>query len=705
MQGVGPGSVLGGRYLVQRRLSQHARYERWAAADQTLERDVVLVCFQAEGPVGSATLDAARRAAGVEDHRLVRVLDVGRDGNLTFVVEEPMPGARSMTVVLGDGGLPSEEARRVVGEAAAALESARARGLHHGALTPRSVLRLEDGTIKVRGLATEAALLEADDATSEEASRGDTVALVGLAYAVMTGRWPLAEGDSGLEAAPRVSGGVAAPSEIAAGVPADLDLLARTTLNEDHGPATPGELAQQIGPWSPVPVLGVMTPKQGRGTRTDAFPRDPVTGGLAAPAATTSVRGAAASVRGAAAAAGGTAAAAAGGTAGAASGRDRTSSRTVGPSVLGMSLGTRRPPSSADRAVEPHEGSTALDADADSQGGDGLTESGPAGPSRAAAAGTAIAAGVAGVAASTAAATRRMGTAFGVVGDRAGDLARTAADRTAERSAARAERREAEDLDDPLAHGEQVRLSDTLETSDEPLGLGLPLPLLPGTATEPLDRDSSRWVIAAVAVFVLLAAVLGVWGLPKLSGIDASTGAAPLVTRTVTTTPTASAAATGAPAPAPATSTPGGGQPIAIVGSSQLDLDAGGAQASTTSSAAYDGNPNTAWSSSKWYATANFGGYKKAGLGLLLDLGQPTDVHQVTVTIPGPADVTVYVATRPALDGATQIGSLPAQNGSGTVTVPGGGSAKGNLVIVWFTSLGPAEQGRFRAQVSEVSIS
>ncbi|MDQ2781538.1 MAG: hypothetical protein M3Y26_03230, partial [Actinomycetota bacterium] len=294
MQGVGPGSVLGGRYLVQRRVSQHARYERWSAADQTLERDVVLVCFQAEGPVGSATLDAARRAAGVEDHRLVRVLDVGRDGNLTFVVEEPMPGARSMTAVLGDGGLPSEEARRVVGEAAGALESARARGLHHGALTPRSVLRLADGTIKVRGLATEAALLQADDTSSEEASRGDTVALVGLAYAVMTGRWPLAEGDSGLEAAPRVSGGVAAPSEIAAGVPADLDRLARTTLNEDHGPATPGELAEQIGPWSPVPVLGVMTPKQGPGTRTDAFPRDPVTGGLAHPAPTTSVRGAAA---------------------------------------------------------------------------------------------------------------------------------------------------------------------------------------------------------------------------------------------------------------------------------------------------------------------------------------------------------------------------------------------------------------------------
>ena len=51
MQGVGPGSLLGGRYLVQRRVAQHSRYERWVAADQMLDREVVLLCFDADGPV------------------------------------------------------------------------------------------------------------------------------------------------------------------------------------------------------------------------------------------------------------------------------------------------------------------------------------------------------------------------------------------------------------------------------------------------------------------------------------------------------------------------------------------------------------------------------------------------------------------------------------------------------------------------------
>ncbi len=325
MQGVGPGSLLGGRYLVQRRVSQHSRYERWIAADQTLDREVVLLCFDADGPVASPALDAARRAAGVDEPRLVRVLDVGRDDGTAFVVEESLNGARSVTSVLTDGGLPAEEARRIVGEAAAALERARARGLHHGVLTPRSVFRLADGSVKVRGLATEAALVEADDIPPDQATRGDTVSLVALTYALLTSRWPLPGPDSGLEAAPRVIGGVAAPSEIAAGVPQDLDFVARHTLSEDGGPQTPGELVEQIRPWSPTPVgagLEVREVRRLPGSRTEPLERDRVTGGVAKPPSARSGRGGSAGPRtsrgGAAARAAGAGAVAGAGAAGAA---------------------------------------------------------------------------------------------------------------------------------------------------------------------------------------------------------------------------------------------------------------------------------------------------------------------------------------------------------------------------------------------------
>ncbi|WP_345505763.1 hypothetical protein [Terrabacter aeriphilus] len=259
MQGVGPGSVLGGRYAVTSRTSAGAHHERWRADDHTLEREVVLVCFPAASSVAAAALDAARRAAGIEDPRLVRVLDVGTDSGVGFIVEEPLTGAQPLSHLLQGGGLPADEVRRLTGEAATALDKASHRGLHHLALTPSSVLRMPDGGVKVRGLATEAALTDADSLSDERASRADAVGLVKIAYAGLTGRWPLvavdgglipAGGPVGLETAPTIVGGVAAPSEIAVGVPNDLDLICRMTLGSgERGPVSPGDLALQIAPW------------------------------------------------------------------------------------------------------------------------------------------------------------------------------------------------------------------------------------------------------------------------------------------------------------------------------------------------------------------------------------------------------------------------------------------------------------------------
>jgi hypothetical protein len=256
VQGVGPGSVLAGRYAVTLRTSEGPHHERWRATDQTLERDVVLVCFPSSAPVAPAALDAARRAAGLEDPRLVRVLDVGSDKDVSFIVEEPLTGAAAMSYLLHGGGLPAEEVRRLVGESATALEKARHRGLHHLALSPNSILRMPDGSVKVRGLATDAALSDTETAEDDLGSRLDAVGLVRLIYAGLTARWPATapEGSQpvhypGLEVAPRMVGGVAAPSEIAVGVPADLDLICRLTLTDDAGPLSPGDLANQIAPW------------------------------------------------------------------------------------------------------------------------------------------------------------------------------------------------------------------------------------------------------------------------------------------------------------------------------------------------------------------------------------------------------------------------------------------------------------------------
>ncbi|WP_446666559.1 protein kinase family protein [Flexivirga sp. B27] len=251
MQAIGENTVLAQRYTLTRKLAGRQEQEQWLATDSTLGREVTVTVFEADSTHAEAALDSARRAAGVEDRHLPRVLDVGSEDGTAYVITEALHGAESIAAMLQFDPLPAEEVRRMIGEAASGLGAASARGLHHLQLTPHDIVTSPDGAVSVLGLSTDAALAGADDLSSEEASRADTVALVQVAYAGLTRRWPGDEPVPGLESVSRrADGELPAPSELAHGVPGDLDTLCRTTLGADEGPRTPGELARQLAPWS-----------------------------------------------------------------------------------------------------------------------------------------------------------------------------------------------------------------------------------------------------------------------------------------------------------------------------------------------------------------------------------------------------------------------------------------------------------------------
>lgn len=259
MDGISRGTTLGGRYTLQQALSSRDGVEQWIAADGTLGREVTVTLFASDHVYASAALDSARRVAGVEDRRLAQVLDVGTesDPTVSFVITEATHHAQSVAALLREGTLPAEEVRRLVGESAVALETARQRGLHHQILGPHEMLRGPDGAVQVSGVAVAAALVGREDEDGESASREDVRALVSVAYAGLTGRWP---GDSevpGVEQVERrADGQVPSPSDLVDKVPGDLDTLCRTVLSADEGPRSPGELARQLSPWSAERVHG-----------------------------------------------------------------------------------------------------------------------------------------------------------------------------------------------------------------------------------------------------------------------------------------------------------------------------------------------------------------------------------------------------------------------------------------------------------------
>ncbi len=609
MHGVGPGTILGGRYSLRGRLTASRDLECWSAHDTTLERAITLTIVDAEHPNRAGILDAARRAAGVEDTRLVRILDVAtQDGN-SYFVEEAMVGAESLAAILARGALPSEEARRIVGEVASALETARQRGLHHLRLTPHRVLRAQDGSVKVTGVAVAVAIEGPDrEPDPAAASRQDAVAVVAVAYAALTSRWPLDEHVPGIEPAPRVVGGVAAPSEIAAGVPGDLDALCRMTLNEDTGPLTPGDFASQIAPWSRERVHRVHVEQTVVLDLADPG-NDVITYKVPAQEATRPDRSTDATLR--------------------ADSSEPEAGQRAGEKAVAVGA-------AATKAVDP--------------------------------------------------AVAEAGAAVGVVVGKVGSFARAAADKAAAVATAR---------DDTDLRDERLSLREALSTHSE--NAEPPVPMLPGWSAQAPSRDQSKVVVLIVATFVALSLLVGYCGFRGIGDASNAPIAAPKPTVRVTTPPAATTP------PTPTQAGPTAGQPLAILLATGFDPEGDGQEKNTQAPRVYDGDIATAWTS-EGYGSANFGGLGKKGLGVRLDLGQPTSVNQVTIDLGnGPVDVTVYAATADSLEGATEIGSVKAAAGQVQIkaTTP---MPQRQYVIVWFTKLAP-DSGRFRASISEIALS
>ncbi len=696
MKGVGPGTVLGGRYTVHRRLAQDRGTERWTADDTTLGRRVSVLVVPTDDHRAAGFLDAARRAGSVAHAVLVRILDVGEDGEVAYVVEEELSEARTLADLVTDGGIPGDEVRRITGEVASALESARQRGLHHLDLTPDDVLRTPEGEVRLRGLEVAAVRAGEDGLEPDEAARRDAVGVVALTYAALTGLWPLGAGSAGLPPAPRVPGGVAAPSEIAAGVPRDLDAICRLTLTDDEGPTSPGDYARQVAPWPSRQVIGrpvvpatvaaaaasaaVATPevedetpqvvaeepaeqpseesvapappaaKSGTPVEpTRDADADTLSGGTAAlpvipptiPATPTPATAAAADDE-----------------------PTRVIPRAEPPDWLSSDTGElptpaddvpQEPPAAdtrtaalatpASRAVTPAGRDTPEDEEGDEDED----------PGRTAAAGAVVVG------------------ALGTVGTKVSGLARRAVDKVSELSP---------DTQAP------ERRADGLEDLDSPA------PLIPA---EPLTRDESKLALGIVVAFLVLALVIGVYGVRQIganSDVLGDTGLTPTTSASPSASPSPSGTASGEPEDG------GTPEPLAILKVEAYDPEGDGAENNNLTPKTYDGDTSTGWNSEN-YRTDAFGGLKK-GLGLVVDLGPNKKPQAVQLDIPQTVDLEVYLGPDAGLEGAKKVGEKADAKGSVEFAVPD--DVAGQYIIIWYTGLHADDQGKRRAWLDEVVV-
>jgi len=600
VRGIEPGRALGGRYVLEELLARRGEaLDYWSAQDSTLERLVAVTVLPADGEhenMAHAVLDGARRTAGVDDPRLVRVLDVGLEDGLCWIIEEGLVDAESLASLVAVHPVPAEEARRIVGEAATGLESARRRGLHHLFLSPHAVLRTREGGVKVSGVAVAAAIEQTEEVVPVEASLIDTSDLVSLLYTGLTGRWP-GEEMEGLRPARRLAdGSLPAPSEVVAGVPGDLDALCRMTLGVHYdprkGPQTPGELARQLAPWSPDLVADEEPPSP------DA-PLDE-TGGA--------------------------------------------------PAALAGSAGA----TAAATAAHPLEH--------DDGAGEVPTGQAP------------------------------------------DPYYRTGDDRSDE---------------DYVVDDE-----DYGEDSDEDARYAVAAPdrtMPPGVRSREPARSQTGVVlllvlaIVAVGVFLAYGAISGLGNLaggdpqreiPSVADPDPTSAEPTEPTEpTESTGPTESDDATTDEAtetstPSDAEETTASGEPITLVGITTYDPEGDDDERNDLVDRVIDEDPDTAWNSHT-YLSPDWGSIK-SGVGLVVDLGEPTEVSEVEIIFPqGDYGAEVFVSDQPSPEGATSIGADDSTPGTWTVTADE--PATGRYVVVFFDRAWAGPEGEI-VYVSEIMV-
>jgi putative peptidoglycan lipid II flippase len=157
---------------------------------------------------------------------------------------------------------------------------------------------------------------------------------------------------------------------------------------------------------------------------------------------------------------------------------------------------------------------------------------------------------------------------------------------------------------------------------------------------------------------------------------------------------------------APTTSAEGGGDGSAIkpVRATVFSPE-GGADAPELAGLAIDGNPTTVWPTDTYHDPAPFPNFKN-GVGLMLQLSQPTTIGSVDVNVSSTGTaVEVRSAETPSptsLEDTTELaGPTSLKQGSNTIAVDN--ATPTSNVLVWISTLGTTN-GESRTDISEITL-
>ncbi|MFF8599252.1 protein kinase family protein [Streptomyces sp. NPDC015232] len=147
------------------------------------------------------------------------------------------------------------------------------------------------------------------------------------------------------------------------------------------------------------------------------------------------------------------------------------------------------------------------------------------------------------------------------------------------------------------------------------------------------------------------------------------------------------------------------GKPVAIVGAQDFDPEGpDGSENPDQIKNAYDGDPNTAWTTSRYVGYSKFGNLKQ-GVGIILDLGKVQQVAKVEVAFHGVTSVELRTTAEDVSSQPSRLGAFAKQAASSgeQVTLQPAKPVKTRYVLVWLTDL-PSGGGGYRGEISDIKI-
>ena len=140
-----------GAYLLQDQLGQGGMGAVYLAVHDTLRRKAAIKVLPPGGDKLTVErfLREARAAAALDHPNIVRTHDVGRDGEVHFLVMEYVEGQTLDRLVTTGGPLSTQRAVEFIAQAATGLQHAYEKGFIHRDIKPSNLILGNDGTVKI----------------------------------------------------------------------------------------------------------------------------------------------------------------------------------------------------------------------------------------------------------------------------------------------------------------------------------------------------------------------------------------------------------------------------------------------------------------------------------------------------------------------------------------------------------------------------